>query len=251
MPTPLLTGPPRYVARGSWRPLIALVAVVAIQGGLQLAAGVLATLAASFGLGVSAETLTEQQLLYAILLFLVLSQVAVIALTWFAAGRFGERAAEVLQADRAWPTVGDIFVALAGLALVLGTFNLLVYLLRPDLFMADAAQFLPMLKAPHWPLTALAIGIGAPISEELLFRGFLISALAKGASGFWPAALLANVVWTVFHLGYSILGLLEVFCGGLYLTWLLWRSGSIWLPIICHAATNLVFLLIVAIYLLH
>jgi membrane protease YdiL (CAAX protease family) len=247
----LLTGPPRYVARGAWRPLIALVAVVIIQGGLQFAAGVLGTLAISLVTGTAVEALTEQQLLHGILVFLVLSQVAVIAMTWVAARSFGGRAAEVLQTDRGWPTAGDILVALAGLALVLGVFNLLVYLLRPELFMADAAQFLPMLKAPYWPLTALAIGIGAPMSEELLFRGFLISALAKGSVGFWPAALLANAVWTAFHLGYSIIGLLEVFCGGLYLTWLLWRSGSIWLPIICHAATNLVFLLIVAIYLLH
>lgn len=248
MANALLTGPPLYVARGPWRPFVALAAAVVIQAGLQFFAGVFGTLISAQFAGVSPEALTEQQVLQGVLLFLLLSQVAVIALTWFAAGRLGGRAREVLQADRRLPTIGEVAVAVAGLTLVLGTFNGLVYLLLPDHFMKDTAQFLPMLKAPFWPLTALAIGIGAPISEELLFRGFLISALAKGRLGFWPAALLANVVWTAFHLGYSAVGLAEVFVGGLYMSWLLWRSGSIWLSIICHAATNIVFLLIIAIY---
>jgi membrane protease YdiL (CAAX protease family) len=39
-----------------------------------------------------------------------------------------------------------------------------------------------------------------------------------------------------------------VFIGGAYMSWLLWRSGSIWLPIICHAATNCFFLVILALY---
>jgi membrane protease YdiL (CAAX protease family) len=55
-------------------------------------------------------------------------------------------------------------------------------------------------------------------------------------------------VWTTFHLGYSVAGLIEVFIGGLYISWLLWRSGSIWLPIIAHGATNIGFLLFLAIY---
>ena len=107
-------------------------------------------------------------------------------------------------------------------------------------------QFLPMIQGSLWPLTALGVGLGAPLSEELLFRGFVLSALAKWRYGFWPAALLVNTAWTAFHFGYSAVGMLEVFVGGIYLSWLLWRSGSIWLPIICHAATNSVFLVILA-----
>ena len=92
------------------------------------------------------------------------------------------------------------------------------------------------------------VGIGAPISEELLFRGFLLSALARWRAGFWPAAIVANVAWTSFHLGYSAAGLLEAFLGGLFFSWLLWRTGSLWLPIIGHAVTNIVFLAVIAVY---
>ncbi|MBN9276326.1 MAG: CPBP family intramembrane metalloprotease [Hyphomicrobium sp.] len=149
--------------------------------------------------------------------------------------------------------VGELWVflivtALVGLAIVLGTYNALVYLIRPDLFMSDVAPFRPMLEAPLWPVTMLAVGIGAPLSEEFLFRGFLLSALARWRGGFWPAALLANAVWTSFHFGYSVAGVLEVFVGGLYLSWLLWRTGNLWMPIIAHAATNIFFLAVLALY---
>jgi membrane protease YdiL (CAAX protease family) len=57
-----------------------------------------------------------------------------------------------------------------------------------------------------------------------------------------------NTVWSAFHIGYPVVGLLEVFVGGIYMSWLLWRSGSIWLPMICNAATNCIFLAVLAVY---
>lgn len=246
--TPLLTGPTRYTARSSWPPLVALVVAVLVQVGLQLIGGVLGALVAGADPQIMSGVPAEKRLLFSILIFLALSQLGVIAFAWWAAGLFGDQRRAVLQLDRPGPTLADVIVALVGGVLVLGIFNLLVYLIRPDLFMADVAQFRPMIEAPLWPVTALAVGIGAPLSEELLFRGFLLSALARWLGGFWPAALIVNIVWTSFHLGYSIAGVLEVFVGGLYLSWLLWRTGSLWLPIIAHAATNIVFLAVIAVY---
>lgn len=248
MSNALLTGPPRYLARGPWSPLWAVVVSIAMLAGLQLASGVLGTLASAALAGVPRERLSGPQMLTGLLVFLLLSQVATIGLTWLAASRFGGNAREVLQADRGAPGASEVATAVAGLVLVLGVFNGLVYLLRPDLLFADMQQFVPMIQGSLWPLTAIGVGIGAPISEELLFRGFVLSAVAQWRYGFWPAALLVNTVWTAFHFGYSVVGMLEVFVGGLYLTWLLWRSGSIWLPIICHAVTNCGFLVILAVY---
>lgn len=248
MSNTLLTGPPRYDARGPWSPLWAVVVAIVIQAGLQLVAGVVGTMASAAIAGVSPDRLSGQQMLMGLLVFLLLSQVCIVGLTWLAAGRFGGNPREVLQVGGGVPSVGEVATAIAGLAVVLGIFNGLVYLLRPDLFLADMVQFLPMIQGSLWPLTALSVGIGAPISEELLFRGFALSAVAQWRYGFWPAALLVNAVWTVFHFGYSAVGMLEVFVGGLYMSWLLWRTGSIWLPIICHAATNCVFLAILALY---
>ncbi len=244
----LLAGPPRYVPRGPWRPALALLAAIVIQAGLQLAAGMIGTLVAAHVAGVPVEALSQHQILTGVLVALVVSQLCVIGATWFAAGWFGANRRAVLQIDGARPSLSEVAVAVAGLALILGAYNALNYMLRPDRFLADVLPFLPMLSAPYWPLTAVSIGIGAPISEELLFRGFLLSALAQWRLGFWPAALVVNAVWTALHAGYSVAGLIEVFIGGAYMSWLLWRSGSIWLPILCHAVTNCAFLILVALY---
>jgi len=231
-----------------WPPLLALLVAVIAQVGLQLLGGVLGACVAASETPLVAGIAEDKRLLTSILVFLALSQACVIAFAWWAAGLFGGDRRAVLQLSSDPPGRGDIAIALAGLALVIGAYNLVVYLLRPDLFMADVAPFLPMLQSPMWPVTALAVGIGAPISEELLFRGFVLSALARWRGGFWPAALITNVAWTSFHLGYSVAGLIEVFLGGLFFSWLLWRTGSLWLPLICHAVTNIVFLAVIAVY---
>jgi membrane protease YdiL (CAAX protease family) len=93
-------------------------------------------------------------------------------------------------------------------------------------------------RGEDWLLAAAVIGIGAPLSEELLFRGFLLSALAQTRLGFWGAAAISSALWTALHAGYSAVGILEVFVIGLFFSWLLWRTGSLRVPIFCHAVYN-------------
>ena len=78
----------------------------------------------------------------------------------------------------------------------------------------------------------------APVWEELAFRGFLQSALAKSRLGFWPAALVSNTIWTALHFGYSAAGLASVFLAGLMLFWLVWRTGSVRIAIVAHMVAN-------------
>jgi len=90
----------------------------------------------------------------------------------------------------------------------------------------------------------LLVLVFAPLAEELLFRGFLLSALAPTKLGFWGAALVSTLLWTVPH-GYSLPGLAKVFGFGLFLSWLLWRTGSLRLAIFCHALNNAISLLLI------
>ena len=48
---------------------------------------------------------------------------------------------------------------------------------------ADLRPFVQLFATSDWLLALLVIGVGAPLSEELLFRGFLLSALAQLAAG--------------------------------------------------------------------
>jgi len=89
--------------------------------------------------------------------------------------------------------------------------------------------------------SAAAMGVAfllVALAEELLMRGYLLTTLTRGL-GFWPAAALTSVLFTVAHLGNpgeTALGLSAVFAAGVLFCVLVRVSGSLWLGIGFHAA---------------
>jgi membrane protease YdiL (CAAX protease family) len=164
-------------------------------------------------------------------------QALTIALVWLFAGR-KRMWREVLAYARPAPSLGTCLLAGGLLVVVTSLFDFLIYAAWKHDSFADAKWLIEGLRSPLWPGTVLLVVIGAPLSEELLFRGYLFSALAQSRLGLIGGGLLSNVGWTVLHVGYSSPGLLSVYCTGLVLTWLLWRTGSIWVPITAHAVNN-------------
>lgn len=107
-----------------------------------------------------------------------------------------------------------------------------------DIVAGDLAPIRKMIDtAPLW-LAFIVLAIGAPLSEELLFRGYLLHRLKQTRLGFVGGALIANTGWTLLHAGYSWLSLADVFLAGLLFSWALWRTRSIWVPIAFHALYN-------------
>jgi membrane protease YdiL (CAAX protease family) len=124
------------------------------------------------------------------------------------------------------------------IAVVSAVTSLLAFTFFADIVRRDLEPFRRMLQdAPLW-LAFLALAVGAPLSEELLFRGYLLHRLRQTRLGFAGGALVANVGWTMLHYGYSWLSLADVFLAGLLFSWALWRTGSIWVPIAFHALYN-------------
>lgn len=85
----------------------------------------------------------------------------------------------------------------------------------------------------------IAFSVAAPMSEEVLARGFLFrgwSASFLRASG---AIILSSLVWTIVHLQYDMYFLAEVFTIGLWFGYMRYRAGSLWLTIILHALNNM------------
>ena len=164
-------------------------------------------------------------------------QTAIILLVLGAAGMFGGNRADVLALNRSTPArlfVAAIIVMLAAQVI----YNAIVLPFARQTVVEDVRPLLEPLQSDAFWLFALAIVVGAPLSEELLFRGFLLSALAQSRLGYFGAALLTTLAWTVLHAGYSGLGLVEVFLAGLLFSWLLWRTGNLWVPLVCHAFYN-------------
>ena len=93
-------------------------------------------------------------------------------------------------------------------------------------------------------IAAVVTVIGAPLSEELFFRGFVFSGLLRW--GFWPAAAASALLFALVHFDPG--SLLPFFSIGLLMAWLYWRRGSLWDAIVFHFLFNaLSFSILVAI----
>lgn len=104
---------------------------------------------------------------------------------------------------------------------------------------AKLAGMLPML----W----LATVIVAPVTEELLFRGFLHRGWAPSWLGVSGTIVLTSALWAALHQQYNWLGILCIFLMGLIFGWMRQRSGSTTLTIILHSLNNLIATILVAV----
>ena len=83
-----------------------------------------------------------------------------------------------------------------------------------------------------------SVAIGAPLAEEVIFRGQLFSALSSSRIGPFGATLLTSLIWSVLHVTEPWLSIGLIFVMGLIFGWLMVRFGSLWLTIACHGLWN-------------
>lgn len=114
---------------------------------------------------------------------------------------------------------------------------------------AEDSTLLQILDGGHIAISFLFVSVIvlAPIGEEYLFRGVLLSGLSQRLSVFW-AIFLSSVVFMAFHLleysGYWF-ALVSIFLLGILLAVLRLRSQSMLAPIVCHAGYNFIMLTLV------
>ncbi|MET3996157.1 membrane protease YdiL (CAAX protease family) [Bradyrhizobium sp. JR7.2] len=84
-----------------------------------------------------------------------------------------------------------------------------------------------------------AFSVAAPMSEEVLARGFLFRGWSASFLRVPGAIILSSLVWTVVHLQYDMYFLAEVFSIGLWFGYMRYRANSLWLTIVLHALNNL------------
>lgn len=88
-------------------------------------------------------------------------------------------------------------------------------------------------------LAVLAFAIVAPLTEELLARGFLYRGWSESFLRVPGAIVLSSLLWTSVHLQYGWFFLGEVFSIGLVLGYMRYRSQSLWLTTLLHGLNNL------------
>jgi membrane protease YdiL (CAAX protease family) len=90
-------------------------------------------------------------------------------------------------------------------------------------------------------LDTLDAVVGAPIVEEIIFRGLLFGALVR-SMGFVAAAIVSSLVFAAVH-GYGLEGTLAVTLTGSLLCWIYWRTGRLWTAILAHGVHNAIVVL--------
>ena len=139
-----------------------------------------------------------------------------------------------------WTSWSNFLIGVVALVVLVGGWDLLSRALGREVtpgFMGDVLKS-AQADGALW-LLVIAFCIAAPMSEEIFARGFLYRGWSESKLGVAGAIFLSSLAWTSLHLQYDWFFFGEVFCIGLLLGYLRYRSGSTWLTIVIHGLNNL------------
>lgn len=142
--------------------------------------------------------------------------------------------------------VRAILGALAGFTLLLGVISAAILFIDRSALTEDARPFAGLMQSRSWWLMLIAAGAGAPVCEELLFRGLLFGGLKTTRLGGGGAALVSSMAWAGMHIQYTWPALGAIVAMGLYFCWLRVRTGSLVPGIVCHGVYNSLIVLALA-----
>ncbi len=125
------------------------------------------------------------------------------------------------------------------LVIALPTLDLLTHLIGEPIASSFQIESYVSARAAGWlPLLWLTFAVIAPAAEEITFRGFLYRGWAASRLGIFGAILLTSAIWSLLHIQYDWVIILQIFGIGLMLGCFRWLSGSTSLTIILHALMN-------------
>jgi hypothetical protein len=90
-------------------------------------------------------------------------------------------------------------------------------------------------------LTFISICILTPISEELLFRGYILDSLNR-LHGKWPAIIISSLLFGLVHFDPFTIGMATI--GGAIYGWIRIRTGSLIPGIVAHSMWNTMALMV-------
>ncbi len=124
--------------------------------------------------------------------------------------------------------VGLTIIATLALMVVLEPLNSLIPM--PDSVKAVYEQ---MLSNILW--TSLSVAVAAPLLEEFLLRGVILRGMLYHSTPF------KAILWSAFYFAFIHLNLyqaLGAFIMGLFMGWIYYRTGSLWLTVLIHFVNN-------------
>lgn len=121
------------------------------------------------------------------------------------------------------------------------TLNLLSHQLLNFFEWQPDDQFAEYLMASrHHLLTWVAVGLMAPVFEEVFFRGFVYTHLMSYRHGLLASIIFPNLLWCLLHFHqYDLIGLVVLLVMGIIFTLVRWLSGHLIYPLLMHITFNL------------
>ncbi len=132
-----------------------------------------------------------------------------------------------------------IFAILAGIGLVIVSDELErligMFITIPDQY----AQLDKLLTISNWPSAILiisGISIIGPLAEEMVFRGFLQQSLEENLKDVTQAVIYTSLAFVLVH--FNIYWALNIFIIGFFLSFISWKTNSIWPSFFIHLINN-------------
>lgn len=110
------------------------------------------------------------------------------------------------------------------------------HVLGHDIY-ADLRLMASLFQNPMWPLSVAILALGAPISEELLFRGYLLGAFRSTRVQLLTGAIVSTAIWAVLH-SYTVGGIILVAVLGMMFSGMRIATGSLRVPLVAHVFNN-------------
>lgn len=146
-----------------------------------------------------------------------------------------------------WPTLGfrgvriRHFLLASGVLAVMFLFNYLFSLILMQFGTSIQPGIETIVTGTDFPLWLMAAGVLiGPLSEEILFRGFVFGGL-ETRYGWKKAALVSSLIFSALHIQPT--ALLPLFVIGFLLCYLYYATNSLWPGVAVHAAMNALALL--------
>ena len=127
-------------------------------------------------------------------------------------------------------------------AMIVDNIAVLIYAIAFIFFFGEPTTITELPGGTSWDsspvaliLTFISICILTPISEELLFRGYILDALNR-LHGKWPAIIISSIIFGMVHFDPFTMGMATI--GGVIYGWIRMRTGSLVPGIVAHAMWN-------------
>ena len=139
-----------------------------------------------------------------------------------------------------WPSWMQLLLGAIGLILIVVAWETMSRALGREATPGFMTELLKSGRDKGGALILLfAFSFAAPMSEELIARGFLFRGWSESFLRVPGTILLSSLVWTIVHVQYDLYFLAEVFSIGLWFGYMRYRAQSLWLTIVLHALNNL------------